>query len=129
MAALTNAQRQQRHREAVRNRILELERRIRELEAENAALQRQLDGRSAPASRAQEPGRAAREGHGDYRADVIRGIAAIARALGVTPVQIRRLQERHGLPTFRVGKVLCARAGEIDEWRAQWQADSEELAS
>lgn len=40
--AQSNAERQQRHRERLKNRVLQLEARIRELEQENAALAESL---------------------------------------------------------------------------------------
>jgi hypothetical protein len=48
--------------------------------------------------------------------DVLYGVRAIAKALRTTPAQVRELNERHGLPTFRIGKVLCARWSALALW-------------
>jgi len=66
--------------------------------------------------------------HDGHREDVFYGAAAIARALGVAPRQVQELRARHGLPTFRIGKMLCARASELDLWIEQRRDDSEHSA-
>ena len=56
----------------------------------------------------------------DHTEETLYGVVAIAKALQVRPAQVRELQERHGLPTLRIGRTLCARADEIDRWLKKW---------
>ena len=51
------------------------------------------------------------------------GVKAIAKALRVKPPQVRRLRAYLGLPTFWTGKLLCARLGELDAWKAAFQQE------
>ena len=79
-----------------------------------------------PLTRQPATGVPAKAARGDYRAEVLRGGVAIARALGTTPKQVRELRARHGLPTFTRGGVLCSRVDELYAWRRRWQADAEQ---
>lgn len=45
--------------------------------------------------------------------DLLRGRAAIARALGVSAATVTRMHGERRLPTFYMGGALCARAGDL----------------
>ena len=47
---------------------------------------------------------------------LLHGMPAIAEAMGLTPRQIRNLMEAEGLPTFRIGRTVCARPERIRNW-------------
>jgi hypothetical protein len=50
--------------------------------------------------------------------DVLHGMTAIAEAFGLNRRQAEHLKIEHGLPTFKVGKTVCARRGAVAAWFA-----------
>lgn len=54
--------------------------------------------------------------------DVLMGVLAIAKALGWTTRQVHHMKDEHGLPTFKIGKTVCARRGAIRDWLAEREA-------
>lgn len=53
--------------------------------------------------------------------DIVRGADGIAAELFGDPKQRRRvyyLAEKHGLPVFRLGSILCARRSTLAAWIA-----------
>lgn len=51
-------------------------------------------------------------------ADLLWGVPAIARHLGLRTRQAEHLKEKHGLPAFKIGKTVCAKAADLDAWLA-----------
>ena len=51
--------------------------------------------------------------------DLLRGLPAIARHLGWTAGSTRYRVEAGHLPTFRVGRTICARRSSLAQWLAQ----------
>jgi hypothetical protein len=49
-------------------------------------------------------------------ADLLRGMPAIARHLGIKERQARHLQETGALPCFKLGKTVCARRSTLIRW-------------
>lgn len=47
-------------------------------------------------------------------ADLLHGVNAIASHLNLTPKQVYHLHGNRGLPTFKMGKTVCARRSELD---------------
>ena len=58
--------------------------------------------------------------------DVLYGMPAIAAAFGWRQRQAEHLKESHGLPTFKVGKTVCARRGAVAAWLAEREAAGRE---
>lgn len=48
--------------------------------------------------------------------DLLYGVPAIAEAFRWRPRQVYHLKEKHGLPTFKMGKIVCAKRSEIRAW-------------
>ncbi|RWR08479.1 MerR family transcriptional regulator [Paenirhodobacter populi] len=48
--------------------------------------------------------------------DLLYGIGAIASHLGVRARQALYLKEKGEIPTFKVGKTICARRSLLDAW-------------
>ena len=48
--------------------------------------------------------------------DVLYGMPAIAAAFGWRTRQAEHLKDAHGLPTFKVGKTVCARRLDVLAW-------------
>jgi hypothetical protein len=59
-----------------------------------------------------------------YKEETLYGVTAIAQALGTTAKQVQALRAHHGLPTFWTGRMLCARADELDLWIKQQRDDA-----
>lgn len=49
-------------------------------------------------------------------ADLCYGADAIAAHLGIEPRQVYHLHENERLPTFKVGRKVCARRSALDAW-------------
>ena len=54
--------------------------------------------------------------------DLLYGIDAIARHLGITPRQTKHRCATTDLPTFRMGRNVCARRSSLDRWLAEREA-------
>lgn len=50
--------------------------------------------------------------------DVLYGVPAIAAAFRLKDRQVYHLKAKHGLPTFKVGKSVCARRADVAAWLA-----------
>lgn len=48
--------------------------------------------------------------------DLLYGVPAIADAFGWKARQVYHLKEAHGLPTFKIGRVVCAKRSAIAAW-------------
>ncbi|SEQ96686.1 hypothetical protein SAMN05216548_109151 [Faunimonas pinastri] len=49
-------------------------------------------------------------------ANLLYGVPAIAAFLNITPRQAHHQIEKGGLPTFRIGGVICARKSSLNDW-------------
>lgn len=56
--------------------------------------------------------------------EVLYGMPAVAEAFGWRTRQAEHLKEKHGLPTFKIGRVVCARRSAIAQWLAQREAEA-----
>ncbi len=60
--------------------------------------------------------------------EIIVGHKSIAKVLGLTPRQVRRMVDNNLLPTFRIGRNVCARRStllqSIIEWERAGKADA-----
>jgi hypothetical protein len=61
-------------------------------------------------------------GDGASAADLLYGAPAIARFLRLSEPQARHLCENGTLPTFKVGKLICARETTLLAWIAECEA-------
>jgi len=52
-------------------------------------------------------------------ADLLYGLPAIAGQLGLSNDQVRHLAKSHGLPTFKLGRSVCARRSTLMAWLAE----------
>ena len=57
-----------------------------------------------------------------YDPDLLYGLPAIAGELGLSTDQIRHLAKSHGLPTFNLGRSVCARRSTLASWLAEREA-------
>ncbi|MCJ2133335.1 DNA-binding protein [Methylobacterium sp. J-026] len=48
--------------------------------------------------------------------DLLYGVPAIAKAFGWGPRQAYHLKQAHGLPTFKIGRIVCAKRSAIRQW-------------
>ncbi|AWN47162.1 DNA-binding protein [Methylobacterium terrae] len=48
--------------------------------------------------------------------DLLYGVPAIAGAFGWKVRQVHHLKDAHGLPTFKIGRTVCARRTEVRRW-------------
>ncbi|PDT24455.1 DNA-binding protein [Rhizobium hidalgonense] len=48
--------------------------------------------------------------------EVLTGHKAIARFLGLTPRQVSWHDEQGNMPTFRIGRTVCARKTKLLQW-------------
>lgn len=48
--------------------------------------------------------------------DLLYGVPAIAEAFKWKPRQVYHLKEKHGLPTFKMGRTVCALKSEVRAW-------------
>lgn len=51
--------------------------------------------------------------------DLLYGVPAIARFMGLSDRQVYHLSDHGGLPTFRIGRKVCASKGDIKQWLAE----------
>lgn len=58
--------------------------------------------------------------------DIIAGHKEIARFLGLTPRQVSWHDEQGELPTFRLGRTVCARKTKLMEWIVQQEGKQAE---
>lgn len=54
--------------------------------------------------------------------DVLYGVPAIAEAFRLKPRQVYHLKDDHGLPTYKVGRTVCARRGAVASWFSEREA-------
>ena len=50
--------------------------------------------------------------------DMLYGVPAIAEAFRWRPRQVYHLADKHGLPTFKIGRTVCARRSDVRAWIA-----------
>lgn len=50
--------------------------------------------------------------------DLLYGVPAIAKAFRWRPKQVYHLKDHHGLPTFKIGRTVCARKSAVRAWIA-----------
>lgn len=62
-------------------------------------------------------------------ADVLHGVPAIAAEMRLNPRQVYHLKEQHGLPTFKIGRTVCARRSAIQAWLAEREAAARQGAA
>lgn len=56
--------------------------------------------------------------------DLLFGVKAIARAIGLDPRQVYYLKDKGELPTFKVGIRICARRSSLRAWLAAKEASN-----
>ena len=61
--------------------------------------------------------------------DYLHGAPSIAAHMGIRQRQVYHLIEEHGLPTFKMGKTVCARRSDIDTWLADLAATARKAAN
>lgn len=61
-------------------------------------------------------------------ADLLYGMPAVARHLGLKVPQARHLSDKGTIPTFKVGKMTCARRSTLDAWLAEREAEARKPA-
>lgn len=54
--------------------------------------------------------------------DLLHGLPAIAGHLGIGARQAAHLKDTAGLPTFKLGKTVCARRSTLNAWLAEREA-------
>lgn len=54
--------------------------------------------------------------------DVIYGMPAVAEYLRIKVRQAEHLKEKHKLPTFKIGRIVCARLTKLVHWVAEREA-------
>ena len=54
------------------------------------------------------------------------GLPAIGEQLGLQVDQVRHLVKRYGLPTFKLGRHVCARRSSVMTWLAEHEAAARE---
>ncbi|WP_104823093.1 DNA-binding protein [Rhizobium sp. NXC24] len=59
--------------------------------------------------------------------EILTGHKAIARFLGLSPRQVSWHDERGNLPTFRMGRTVCARKTKLVEWIEEKEQRSHSL--
>ncbi len=59
-------------------------------------------------------------------ADLLYGASAIARFLGVLPRQARHLIFSGRIPTFKIGRNVCARKSSLTAWLEEQEHGTEE---
>ena len=47
--------------------------------------------------------------------DLLYGVPRIAEAFNLKPGQVYHLKEKHGLPTFKIGRCVCARRSAVEK--------------
>lgn len=58
--------------------------------------------------------------------ELLTGHKAIARFLGLSPRQVSWHDEQGNLPTFRMGRTVCARKAKLVEWIEEQESASRE---
>lgn len=48
--------------------------------------------------------------------DLLYGVPAIAAAFKLAVRQVYHLKDKHGLPTFKVGRAVCAKRSAVRAW-------------
>ncbi len=48
--------------------------------------------------------------------DLLYGVPAIAEAFKWRNRQVYHLKDKHGLPTFKIGRTVCAKKSEVRVW-------------
>lgn len=61
-----------------------------------------------------------------HDADLLYGLPAIAGQLGLSGDQVRHLAKSHGLPTFKLGRSVCARRSTLATWLAERESAARE---
>lgn len=61
--------------------------------------------------------------------DVLYGMPAVAEAFGWRTRQAEHLKEKHGLPTFKIGRIVCARRSAVAAWLAEREAAAQRARS
>lgn len=54
--------------------------------------------------------------------DLLYGVEAIRECLNMTAAQVYHLHAQNRLPTFKIGKKVCARRSALDRWLADIEA-------
>lgn len=52
----------------------------------------------------------------EAQSDLLYGVEAIARHLGIRKRQAYSLHETRAIPTFKIGARVCARRSDLDAW-------------
>lgn len=60
--------------------------------------------------------------------DLLHGVSAIATYLKMTRAQVYHLHNRGSLPTFKMGKTVCARTGTLAQHFAEQEAAAKAAA-
>lgn len=63
------------------------------------------------------------------KADLLYGMPAIARHLGLKVPQARHLSDKGTIPTFKIGKLTCARRSTLEAWLAEQEAQARSAQS
>jgi excisionase family DNA binding protein len=61
-----------------------------------------------------------------HDADLLYGLPAIAGQLGLSSDQVRHLAKSHGLPTFKLGRSVCARRSTLASWLTERESAARE---
>jgi hypothetical protein len=56
--------------------------------------------------------------------DLLYGMPAIAKHLGLKTAQARHLSDKELLTTFKIGKLVCARRSTLNAWLVEQEAAS-----
>jgi len=56
--------------------------------------------------------------------DLLYGIKAIATCVNLTPRQTKHLAEAKRIPTFKLGKTVCARRSSLVKWLETLESDN-----
>jgi hypothetical protein len=66
-----------------------------------------------------QPGRGAKKIVAPKGQDLLYGFQAIAEHLGITKRQAMHRAAEGQIPTFKMGRAVCASAAQLDDWIAQ----------
>ncbi|EYR81851.1 hypothetical protein [Shinella sp. DD12] len=56
------------------------------------------------------------------KADLLYGVASIAKHLGITERRALYLKEKGSIPTFQIDRTVCARKTSLNAWLAEQEA-------
>lgn len=98
---------------------------IRTLAAEIAELRRSVEY----LMRREAVGRASQSGAQPDTVDLLYGVEPIRAYICMTAAQVYHLHARGQLPTFKIGKKVCARRSDLDMWLAIRAASAVEARS